>query len=263
MQPGALLHSCLTIWFLRPPLACPLPGLWACPCCSNLDPDPGPSGPSKPLPTVSRPWGDPALGRAAAAGSRKAACVSLAKQNGPGLRAESLHLQSCLLRLGRLGSMWRLEGGHHRHAAPRSCQAKGAHPGSRVCPGREIRQHEERQRFLRAKGPGHRVTGVRRLVLSVQSAPPSPLSRLPPHSWQGRPCAGHWVDLPVSCLMPKESPAAVATSGARRRRGQVRPLLGLSQASGEPVGPGTSRAGDRGGTRVGRRGPGPPRGVAL
>lgn len=53
------------------------------------------------------------------------------------------------------------------------------------------------------------------------------------------------LDLPVSCLVPK-SPAPVATSGARRRRGQRGPLLSLSQASGEPVGPGASKAGDRG-----------------
>lgn len=71
------------------------------------------------------------------------------------------------------------------------------------------------------------------------------------------------LDLPVSCLVSKESPAAVATSGARRRRGQFEPLLSLSQASGELVGSGTSRAGGKGGTRVGRRGPGHPRGVAL
>lgn len=67
-------------------------------------PDPGPPGPSKPLPNGGPAPGDPSLGRAATAGSsRKAACVSQAKQNRPGLRAESLHLQSCLPETGRTG----------------------------------------------------------------------------------------------------------------------------------------------------------------
>lgn len=65
------------------------------------------------------------------------------------------------------------------------------------------------------------------------------------------------LHLPVSCLAPK-SPAAVATSGARRRRGQLGPLLSLSRASGEPVGPGASKARDRG---EGRWRPGHPQRV--
>lgn len=70
-------------------------------------------------------------------------------------------------------------------------------------------------------------------------------------------------DLPVSCLVPKESSAAVPTLGDRGRRGQLGPLLGLSQASGAPAVPEASRTEGVGGTRVGCRGPGHPRRAAL
>ena len=77
--------------------------------------------------------------------------------------------------------------------------------------------------------------------------------------------AGHCPppDLPVSCLVPKELSAAAPTLGARGRCGQLGLLLGLSQASGAPVVPGAGRTEGRGGTRVGRRGPGHPRRAAL
>lgn len=116
------------------------------------------------------------------------------------------------------------------------------------------------------KDPDCRVTGAWEIPFELakctsrsSQSPTSPqlAGERPTQSTQYLP-----LDLPVSCLVPK-SPAAVATSGARRRWGQLGPLLSLSQASRELVGPGASRAGDRGDTRMGPRGPGHPRRVTL
>lgn len=225
------------------------PGLWACPSRSDLAPSPGPPGLSTPLPPAAWPQADPSPGRAAVAGSgRNVVCVSLAKQNWPCLGDQGSAPAG--LPLFRLSP----EGGCHR---------PGGSPSLWGQPRGTDGQHEEDQGILRVKDPEHRLTMPAGSALPPHLAPRSPtLARLggggPHHKALCVP-----PDLPVVCLVPREPSTAAPTSGARGRRGQLGPLRALSQASAGAVGPGARRAGGRGGTRVGRWGPGHPRGVAL
>lgn len=171
--------------------------------------------------------------------------AELAGSQGPRLHT----CTAASLRLERLG--------YHRSGGTPGLSRPGSSPRLRGQPRQETRQHAEGSGA--SEGEGSRSG-------TLMPEGPVPASKAPstshfPGAGRGKP---PWQpDLPVSCLVPKELSAAVPTLGARKRRGQLGPPLGLSQASGGPVVPGASRAGGRGGTWGGRRGPGHPLGVAL
>lgn len=103
-------------------------------------PDPGPPGP---CPTVVRLRETlPLAEQPQLAAAEKLLVFHKPSRTGQVSGPSLCIYRAACLRLGGLGSIWSLDGGHHRHAAPRPCQAKEAYPGSRVGPGRQTR-HEE------------------------------------------------------------------------------------------------------------------------
>ena len=163
-----------------------------------------------------------------------------------------------------MGSVWSSDGlitdvGQPRPPSP----GRGAQLGPGVSPGgggRPGRQYAQGSGASEAEGPRPGSSTPGSLALKAPST-----TRLP-RAGRGkppRPGTAPRPDLPVSCLVPKESSTAAPTLGARGQHGQLGPLLGISQASGVPAVPGANRTEGGGGTRVGRRGPGHPRRVAL
>lgn len=149
--------------------------------------------------------------------------------------------------------------GHPRPPSP----GQGAQLGPGISPGgggRLGRQYAQGSGASEAEGPRSGSSTPGSLALKVPSTTHLPRAGRGKPPWPG---TAPPPDLPVSCLVPKESSAVVPTLGARGRHRQLGPLLGLSQASGAPAVPGAGRTEGGGGTRVGRRGPGHPRRAAL